>query len=146
MNEFNLKYFKDTEGKYILKRKVAEVNEETTGYISHTGNSSCNLILGKYNFEKKLQHKLDDLINEIENFVKNENKIFEKDILSEKIIATIQDESEFNPLFKHLSPEEIAVYTRNSKKVRINIDFEFHIKTNNRLVLKSFLRKLGITH
>ena len=146
MNEFNLKYFKDTDGKYILKRKVAEVNEEKTGYILHTGNSSCNLILGKDNFEKKLQHRLEDMVYEVEDFVKKENKVYEKDILSEKIVATIQDEAEFNPFFKQLPSIEKEVYTKNSKKVRIVIDFEFHLKPSKYLAFKSLLRKFGIEH
>lgn len=144
MNEYNLKYLKDTEGRYIIKQTVNEDIEEQ--HLISTGVYSENLIISKEYFNKKLQHKLDDIIKIIEESVMEENKIFRQDILSERIVADITPEEEFNPLFKNLSEEEIQEYTKNSSKVRVNITFEIAFKIKPHLwfkVLMNLFKKTG---
>ena len=136
MNEYNLKYLKDTEGRYIIKQTVNEEIEEQ--HLISTGVYSENLIISKEYFNKKLQHKLDDIIKVIEESVMKENKIFRQDILSERIVADITPEEEFNPLFKNLSKKEIQEYTKNSSKVRVNITFEIAFKIKPHLWFKVF--------
>lgn len=142
MNNFNLKYFKDMDGNYILKRKIS--NEDETEYIQQQGDSSFNLVLSTHNFEKKLQHRLDETIIEVEDYIRTKNKIFDKDIIFEKIIAEVQDEQEFNPLIQNMSQKEIDIYTKHSKKVRVNINFEFHFKPKNYFLPKLFFKKIKL--
>ena len=55
----------------------------------------------------------------------------------------IKPEEEFNPMFKIMTEEEAAEYTKNSKKVRININFEIDFKIKPHLWFKVFLNLFG---
>ena len=132
MSDLNLDYFRDAEDKYIIKSVCFDSNYEGD-YMISDGDYSTNLLIGTKNFEKKLKHKLEDIIREIEKQVILKNYIVKKDILSEKFTASIKSEEEFNPLFQHLTDKEIAKYTKNSKKIRVEMHFAVNFKPKQQL-------------
>ena len=141
IKDINLNYLKDTEGNYILKNVVND-NDYVGETIVTDGDYVENWIISNKFFDKKLQHKLTDTVTDIEHNVLFQNRIKHNDILSEKIIATIIPETEFNPLFKTMSDKEILTYTKHSTKVKVHISFIFHIKQQSHLWLKTHLDAL----
>lgn len=137
----NLDYLKDTDGNYILRNKTFD-NSNFSKFIKHIGTYSENLLISRKYFDKKLKHKLEDIVNRIENSVMIEQKITMDDIISERIILKIKPEEEFNPIFKIMDEKEIAEYTIDSKKVRVEINFEMYIKPRQHLLLNGFLNSL----
>ena len=137
MNEFELKYLKNDEGNYIIKE--TNIDEDENQYLITTGIYSENLIISKEFFNKKLEHKLDDIVKSIEEKVMLQNKIYKEDFLFEKFVATVTPEEEFNPLFQIFTEKEATEYTKNSSKVRINISFEIGFKVKPHLWFKVLL-------
>lgn len=142
MNEIKLNYLKDSEGNYIIKQTINESSYNNRHLIT-TGTYSENLIISTKYFEKKLKHKLEDIIKSIEETTMLENKISRNDFLSERFILDIKSEEEFNPMFKIMLQDEAIEYTKNSKKVRININFEIDFKVKPHLWFKIFLNLFG---
>lgn len=136
--DFNLDYYRDMEGNYIVKHYVGDA-ATYKDYLKNTGSYSENVIIGRKFFEKKLKHKIDDMVRHIEDTIILEHKIYDEDIIYKKFIATIIPEQEFNPLFDKMSDEEIAEYTANSIKLRVKITFEMHFKTKKHLLFQSIL-------
>lgn len=132
-----LNYIKDCNGKYIVKNKCNNI--DTSEYIVVTGNFSENILLEKKNFEKQVRHKVENCIRTIENNIRHQHRITEQDILSEKIVMEVLKEEEFNPLFNFLTLKEKQELTKTSQKIRINMEFEFHIKIKKHLQLQAFL-------
>lgn len=142
MDEIKLNYLKDSEGNYIIKQKINDSSYNDRRLMT-TGTYSENLIISNKYFEKKLEHKLEDIVKLIEEKTMLENKISRNDFLSERFILDIKPEEEFNPIFKIMTEEEAAEYTKNSKKVRININFEIDFKIKPHLWFKVFLNLFG---
>ena len=65
MDEIKLNYLKDSEGNYIIKQKINDSSYNDRHLIT-TGTYSENLIISNKYFEKKLEHKLEDIINNLE--------------------------------------------------------------------------------
>lgn len=139
MNEINLNFLRDNQGNYILKHSLngeLEYLQQKKNFIVHSGEYKNNFIISITFFNRKLQHKLEDVVKDIEKSVLLNLKIYKEDILSERIIAEIKPEKEFNPLFATMTNKEIEEYTKNSIKVRVVIHYEFHIKIKSHLALK----------
>lgn len=141
IKDIKLNYLKDCEGNYILKNVVND-NEFTGEVIVTNGDAVENWVISNKFFDRKLQHKLDDAVTDIEHTVLLKNRIKPDDIISEKIIVTVTPEIEFNPLFKAMSDKEILTYTRHSTKVKVHISFVFHIKQQSHLWIKTHLDSL----
>jgi hypothetical protein len=146
--DIKLDYLKDTEGNYILKNvdnNSLDYLKDSNSFLKNSGEYTENLIISRESFEKKLKHKLEDIVQEIENSMMLVQKIKYEDILSEKITLKIKPEEEFNPLFKIMSDSEIAEYTKSSKKVRVEIHYEFDIKTKPHLVFGGIINSFKKT-
>lgn len=145
MNDFGLNFLQDSQGNYILKHfqnGEFEYLQENKNYIIHSGEYKNNLIISTTFFSKKLQHKLEDIVRDIEKMVLINQKIKREDILSEKMVAELKSEKDFNPLFATMTNEEIDEYTMDSTKIRVIINYEFHIKPKSHLMFGSFLNSL----
>lgn len=141
MNDFNLNYSRDMDGNYIVKQRVGDATQYRD-YLKNTGTYSENIVISTKYFEKKLRHKIDDMVKDLEETVILQHRIYDEDIIYKKFIATVTPEQEFNPLFQKMSDVEIAEYTANSMKVRVVIKFEMHIKTQKHLLFSSILNSL----
>ena len=81
--EMHLDYLQDTEGNYILRNKTFD-DTNYNKFINHIGTYSENLLISTKYFNKKLHHKLEDIVNRIEDIVMVEQKITMDDIIYER--------------------------------------------------------------
>lgn len=139
--EVHLDYLRDTNGDYILKNEVLD-DSYSGDLVKHLGTYNGNLLISNRFFKKKLEHKLQDIVKQIEDQVMVNQMITMNDIISERFIAKIKQEEDFNPLFQIMNEKDIAEYTKNSKKVRIEISFEIHIKPKKHLLFNSLINSL----
>lgn len=143
MIDLDLDYFKDAEGNYIVRHII---KDDYIDYdkitVKNDGKFMENWVISNKFFNKKLKHKINDTVKSIKKTIMVQNKITEKDILSEYFLLKITPEEEFNPLFKNLTPLEITEYTKNSTKIRINLTWEIQIYPASHLIHRGLIGSL----
>lgn len=132
----------DMNGNYILKQYSSGNEYNYNTFIKNTGSYKGCLLISTTFFKKKLKHSLDDIVKKIEDEIMCENSIKVDDLLYERFTLGIKEEQDFNPLFKRMNDTEIAEYTKNSKKVHIEIEYEFHIKPKSHLTFGGLINSL----
>ena len=124
----HLDYFRDKDNNYIIRRTI-NTQDTNQSYFSYSG---------ALNMEEDVEKIFEKLSNDIEGSVKKQYKINMDSILFEKITGNFVEEDEYNPLFSHMTEEEILAFKGSSTKVRITIAFEFNIKLEKHLKFKAF--------
>lgn len=114
-------------------------------YVIHSGMLRTPLLISKKYFEKKLTHKLQDLMYQIVQDTMNSLKIIRKDFLSEKFVVKLQDEREINPLYKYLTEEELEKYSGDSIPIIVTLNYEFHIKMKLHLLIHNIKKNKKIS-
>ena len=143
MEEINLDFLKDCDGKYIVRNEIYDTNfnPEINVHTSTDGVFICNTIISNKYFEKKLRHYVVNIVRNIRESFLKKNKLVEQDIYSEKFLLECINETELNPLFTMLSNKEIKALTKNSTKVQLKITWNICAKNKPKLVLASFKTK-----
>ena len=129
------KYFKDKDGNYIIRRISGEETGE--GYFVYSGTYSSNYIFKKENLEEEVEKTFEEVCDEIEEGAFKQFKVDRSSILFEKIVGNYSNETEYNPLFKTMTKEEILEFQGKSTKVKINVAFEINIRVEKHLKLKA---------
>lgn len=133
----HLDYFRDKDNNYIIRRTI-NTQDTNQSYFSYSGAFNSIYIIKKENMEEDVEKIFEKLSNDIEGSVKKQYKINMDSILFEKITGNFVEEDEYNPLFSHMTEEEILAFKGSSTKVRITIAFEFNIKLEKHLKFKAF--------
>ena len=133
-NEVTLRYnvFED----YDIDRRL---------YVIHSGMLRIPLLLSEKYFEKKLTHKLQDLMYQIVQDTLNSLKIVRKDFLSEKFTVNLQDERKINPIYKYFTEEEFREYTNGMIPVIVTLNYEFHIKPKLHILIHNIRKNKKIS-